>query len=71
MVIGWIIGIAVVRPETAGLYGVSVIFLLQIIDYAQWFLRQMISLESIIVSVERTFIVAELPAEKELRTDYD
>ena len=57
MVIGWIIGISVVKPETAGLYGVSVIFLLQVIDYVQWFLRQMISLESIIVSVERTFIV--------------
>lgn len=51
MWIGWIIGIAVVTPETAGLYGVSVVFLIQISDYLQWFLRQIINLESMIVSV--------------------
>lgn len=45
----------------------SVVFLIQISDYLQWFLRQLISLESMIVSVERTFIIADLPAEKELR----
>jgi hypothetical protein len=46
---------------------VSVVFLIQISDYLQWFLRQLIGLESMIVSVERTFIIADLPAEKELR----
>lgn len=51
MIIGWIIGIIVVTPETAGLYGVSVVFLIQISDYLQWFLRQIISMESLIVSV--------------------
>jgi hypothetical protein len=44
MWIGWIIGLAVVTPATAGLYGVSVVFLIQISDYLQWFLRQIISL---------------------------
>ncbi len=44
MWIGWIIGIAVVTTETVGLYGVSVVFLIQISDYLQWFLRQIISL---------------------------
>ena len=49
----------------------SVVFLIQISDYLQWFLRQLIGLESMIVSVERTFIIADLPAEKELRNQYD
>lgn len=71
IIIGWIIGIAVVNPSTAGLYGVSVIFLIQISDYLQWFLRQIINLESMIVSVERTFIITDLPPEKDLRTPYD
>lgn len=44
MWIGWIIGLAVVTPAKAGLYGVSVVFLIQISDYLQWFLRQIISL---------------------------
>lgn len=65
--IGWIIGVAVATPQNAELYGVSVVFLLSIGDYLQWFLRQIIVLESTIVSVERAFIVADLPAEKELR----
>ena len=60
MWVGWIIGITVVQPETAGLYGVSVVFLIQISDYLQWFLRQIISLESMVVSVERTFLVTTL-----------
>lgn len=51
MWIGWIIGIIFVKPETAGLYGVSVVFLIQVSDYLQWFLRQIISLESLVVSV--------------------
>lgn len=71
LIIGWIIGIAVVTPETAGLYGVSVLFLLQMSDILQYFLRQLISLESTIVSVERTFVICDLPHEGQLRTDYD
>lgn len=71
MTIGWLIGIAVVTKENAGLYGVSVVFLIQVSDYLQWFLRQIISLESLIVSVERTFLVTNLTPEKELRNYYD
>lgn len=71
MVAGWLIGIINITPEKAGLYGVSVVFLIQISDYLQWFLRQLITLESLMVSVERTFQITELPCEKELVTPYD
>ena len=54
LTIGFIIGAYNSTPETAGLYGVSVVFLVQINDYLQWFLRQMIVMESIMVSVERS-----------------
>lgn len=60
MTIGWIIGIYVVTPETAGLYGVSVVFLITVSDYLQWFLRQLVAMESLMVSVERTFQITEL-----------
>lgn len=71
MIAGWVLGIKLVTPETAGLYGITVVFLIQINDYLQWFLRQLITLESMMVSVERTFQIAELPSEKPLVTDYD
>lgn len=71
MWIGWVLGIFIITPETAGVYSVSVLFLLKINDSLQKFLRQLIVLESMMVSVERTFILKDLPAEKELRTNYD
>ena len=55
MTVGWMIGIIEVSPENAGLYAVSVVFLIQISDYLQWFLRQLVVLESLMVSVERSF----------------
>jgi hypothetical protein len=43
MIIGWLIGIAVITQETVGLYAITVVFLIQINDYLQWFLRQLIN----------------------------
>jgi ATP-binding cassette subfamily C (CFTR/MRP) protein 4 len=54
-----------------GLYGVTVIFLLQMSDYLQWFLRQIINMESIMVSVERGYSITQLKPEAPLRTEYD
>lgn len=71
MIVGWVIGIAVIDPDNTALYAVSVVYLIQITEYLQTFMRQIISLESIMVSVERTLNIANLPSEKPLRTDYD
>jgi hypothetical protein len=35
------------------------------------FLRQAIAVEGLIISSERAFHIIDLPAEKDLRTDYD
>ena len=51
MTIGWIVGVMVVTPSTAGLYGVSVVFFVQISDYLQWFFWQLVTIESLMVSV--------------------
>jgi hypothetical protein len=51
---GYLVGVYNSTPETAGLYGVSIVFLIQINEYLQWFLRQIIVMESIMVSVERS-----------------
>lgn len=59
------------NENNSALYAVSVIYLFQITDYLQSFIRQIIGLESMMVSVERAMIIAELPSEKELVTDYD
>ena len=43
-----------------GLYGVSAVFLIQINDLTQWFLRQLLSFESLMVSAERSFKITKL-----------
>ena len=71
-VIGMMIGISNIqnassettRASLAGLYGISIIFLVQISDYLQWSLRQIVSMESIMISVERSFLLKELQPEK-------
>lgn len=67
--VGFFVGIVYI--DNGGLYGISIVFLLQVSDYIQWFLRQIINMESIMVSVERSFGIANLPSEAPLRTDYD
>lgn len=67
--VGFFIGVKYI--ESGGLYGISIVFLLQVSDYLQWFLRQIINMESIMVSVERSFAISNLPSEAPLRTDYD
>ena len=64
MVIGWIVGLIMLDPDNPGLYAVSVVFLLQVSDYLQWFLRQMIIMESLLVSVERAQALTKLNSEK-------
>lgn len=71
-VIGLMIGISNIenasseatRATLAGLYGVSIVFLVQISDYLQWSLRQTVSMESIMISVERSFLLKQLQPEK-------
>ena len=58
--IGLVLGIVVVIPETAGLYGVSAIFLILISENVPWLLKQLIAFESTIVSVERVFAITSL-----------
>lgn len=67
--IGFFVGVRYI--ENGGLYGISIVFLLQVSDYMQWFLRQIINMESIMVSVERSVAIANLEPEAPLRTEYD
>lgn len=67
--VGFFVGIS--QIENGGLYGISIVFLLQVSDYMQWLLRQIINMESIMVSVEREFAIANLQSEAPLRTPYD
>jgi len=59
LIIGYMIGVYNSTIETSGLYGVSVVFLVQINDYLQWFLRQIIVMESVMVSVERAKLLID------------
>ena len=61
MWIGFVIGIAVVRPETASLYGVSIVFIMQISDRLQMMLKQMTSLENCALSTGRIYDLTQLP----------
>jgi hypothetical protein len=69
--IGMEVGIHQSSIADSGLYGVTVIFLVQFSELLQWFLRQTITVESLMLSSERAFQIINLPSEKALRTDYD
>jgi ATP-binding cassette subfamily C (CFTR/MRP) protein 4 len=60
MCIGLMIGIRKVNQDNFGLYGVTIIFLLGFSEYLQWFLRQMVSTESLMLSSERSFQIINL-----------
>jgi hypothetical protein len=71
MLIGMELGVWKSTPLNAGLYAVTVIFLVQFSEFVQIFLRQAIAVESLMLSSERVFQIINLQAEKELRNDYD
>ena len=51
--VGIVMGIAQISPEDGALYGVTVVFLITISEYLHWILRQIILVESLMVSAER------------------
>jgi ABC-type multidrug transport system fused ATPase/permease subunit len=71
MAIGMEVGIQQTSSINSGLYAVTVIFLVQFSELLQWFLRQTIAVESLMLSSERAFQIIDLPSEKALRTQYD
>lgn len=50
MVAGLIIGIVKSSPQNSATYGIIVIYLIGIAEASQWILRQIINLESLMVS---------------------
>jgi ATP-binding cassette, subfamily C (CFTR/MRP), member 4 len=50
MLVGMMMGIAQTNSTNAGLYGVTVVYLITISDVLQWILRQIILVESLMVS---------------------
>lgn len=69
--VGMNIGVSQSGSTSNGLFGVSLIFLFNFGDLFQWFLRQIITTESLMISYERANQITGLAPEKELRTDYD
>lgn len=68
MLMGMTVGTSQSSHSTAGLYGIVIIYLFNFCDYYQWFLRQIITSESLLISYERALQITNLPSEKELRT---
>jgi len=50
LIIGFFIGVYFNSPTDAGNYGVTIVLLTSISDYLQYFLKQIITVESIMVS---------------------
>ena len=69
--VGMNIGVSQAGSTGNGLFGVTVIFLFNFGDSFQWFLRQIITAESLMISYERANQVTGLEPEKALRRDYD
>ena len=71
MAAGMMMGISLISFEERGLYGVTAVYLITICDMTQWILRQVILVESLMVSAERVLQFQLFEREKELRTPYD
>lgn len=50
MFIAFIIGVHLTDPSEAGNYGVTIILLTSVSDYLQYFLKQIITVQSIMLS---------------------
>jgi len=50
---GMLMGISQISAANSGLYGVTIVYLITISDVMQWILRQVILVESLMVSAER------------------
>ena len=53
MTAGMVLGIHVLHPTNTGHYGVAVLYLIAVTETLQWILRQMICVESYLVSAQR------------------
>jgi len=71
MAAGMVLGIHVLHQTNTGHYGVAVLYLITVSEVLQWILRQMICLESYLVSAQRILQFDSYDVEKALRTPYD
>ena len=71
MAIGMMMGAALISVQDRGLYGVTAVYLITICDMMPWILRQIILVESLMVSAERVLQFQLFDKEKELRASYD
>ena len=53
MAAGLMMGIGLISAENRALFGVTAVYLITICDLIQWILRQIILVESLMVSAER------------------
>ena len=67
--VGLLMGISLISDT--GVYAAMVVFLITILNFLQWCFRNIINVESMMVSVARCFYLINVPHEKPPRTDYD
>lgn len=71
MLSGMLLGILFLKDESAHLYGITVVYLVTISDSFQWILRQIVLVESLMISAVRILQFENFEQEKELRVEYD
>ena len=71
MTAGMVLGMEVLHQSNTGHYGKAVFYLIAINESLQFILRQIISVESYLVSAQRLLQFGHFAKEKDLRTDYD
>ena len=69
LVVGMELGAATIREHI--LFGVQVLFIHRMILIIQYFLRQLITIEGLMICEERALTMVDLPSEKELFAEGD
>ena len=68
---GMELGAIGINSTNSILYGVQILYIFRLSQVIQLFLRQLIIMEGLMISAERTSLISSLPPENQLYTQYD
>ena len=71
LLLGMELGAIGINSTNSILFGVQILYLFRMSQTIQFFLRQLITIEGLMISVERTSLVTQLPPESQLYSHYD
>ena len=61
LAIGVLMGVAIINTQDKGLLGITIVYLVLISEFSHWILKQLLLIESLMVSAKRMLMITTLP----------